>query len=149
MYYPCSDQLRSYCEAYLRHCFRLCRLLVFSCEGSFPIIQHTHPNLFQLLLLSPQYFSSSCVRDHVRVRRRHGDGRPRDFLQLLSLFLRFLEIYTRINQNDKVLFVCDSKHLFFFFFLIQFYVPFKLFHSYRDESIGRWGENRSTRVKTT
>ena len=37
----------------------------------------------------------------------------------------------------------------FFFFLIQFYVPFKLFHSYRDESIGRWGENRSTRGKTT
>ena len=36
-----------------------------------------------------------------------------------------------------------------FFFLIQFYVPFKLFHSYRDESIGRWGENRSTRGKTT
>ena len=35
------------------------------------------------------------------------------------------------------------------FFLIQFYVPFKLFHSYRDESIGRWGENRSTRGKTT
>ena len=38
---------------------------------------------------------------------------------------------------------------FFFFFLIPFYVPFKLFHSYRDESIGRWGENRSTRGKTT
>ena len=36
-----------------------------------------------------------------------------------------------------------------FFCLIQFYVPFKLFHSYRDESIGRWGENRSTRRKTT
>ena len=36
---------------------------------------------------------------------------------------------------------------FFFFFFIQFYVPFKLFHSYRDESIGRWGENRSTRGK--
>ena len=38
---------------------------------------------------------------------------------------------------------------FYFFFLIQFYVPFKLFHSYRDESIGRWGENRSTRGKNT
>ena len=35
LYYPCSenkgaDQLRSYCEADLRLCFRLCRLLVFS-----------------------------------------------------------------------------------------------------------------------
>ena len=37
--YPCSenkgaDQLRSYCEADLRLCFRLCRLLVFPCGGS-------------------------------------------------------------------------------------------------------------------
>ena len=35
LYYPCSenkgaDRLRSYCEADLRLCFRLCRLLVFS-----------------------------------------------------------------------------------------------------------------------
>ena len=39
VYYPCSedkgaDQLRSYCEADLRLCFRLCRLLVFPCGGS-------------------------------------------------------------------------------------------------------------------
>ena len=39
LYYPCSenkgaDQLRSYCEADLRLCFRLCRLLVFPCGGS-------------------------------------------------------------------------------------------------------------------
>ena len=40
LYYPCSenkgaDQLRSYCEADLRLCFRLCRLLVFPCGGSY------------------------------------------------------------------------------------------------------------------
>ena len=40
MYYPCSenkgaDQLRGYREADLRLCFRLCRLLVFPCGGSF------------------------------------------------------------------------------------------------------------------
>ena len=39
MYYPSSenegaDQLRSYCEADLRLCFRLCRLLVFPCGRS-------------------------------------------------------------------------------------------------------------------
>ena len=39
LYYPCSenkgaDQLRSYCEADLRLCFRICRLLVISCGGS-------------------------------------------------------------------------------------------------------------------
>ena len=29
-----ADQLRSYCEADLRLCFRLCGLLVFPCGGS-------------------------------------------------------------------------------------------------------------------
>ena len=42
----------------------------------------------------------------------------------------------------------EDFFFFFFFFFIQFYVPFKLFHSYRDESIGRWGENQSTWGKT-
>ena len=46
LYYPSSenkgaDQLRSYCKADLRLCFRLCRLLVFPCSGSFK----GHPNL--------------------------------------------------------------------------------------------------------
>ena len=40
LYYPCSenkgaDQLRGHREADLRLCFRLCRLLVFPCGGSF------------------------------------------------------------------------------------------------------------------
>ena len=40
MFYPCSenkgaDQLRSYCEADLRLCFRICRLLVFPWGSSF------------------------------------------------------------------------------------------------------------------
>ena len=39
LYYPSSenkgaDQLRSYCEADLRLCFRICRLLVFPRGGS-------------------------------------------------------------------------------------------------------------------
>ena len=43
LYYPGSenkgaDQLRSNCEADLRLCFRLCRLLVFPCGGS--IVHH-------------------------------------------------------------------------------------------------------------
>ena len=41
MYYPCSenkgaDQLRGHREADLRLCFRLCKLLFFSCTGSLP-----------------------------------------------------------------------------------------------------------------
>ena len=40
LYYPCSenkgaDQLHGYCEADLCLCFRLCKLLVFSCDGSY------------------------------------------------------------------------------------------------------------------
>ena len=30
-----ANQLRSYCEADLRLCFRICRLLVFPCGGSY------------------------------------------------------------------------------------------------------------------
>ena len=38
LYYPCSknkgaDQLHGYCEADLRFCFRICRLLVSLCSG--------------------------------------------------------------------------------------------------------------------
>ena len=52
MYYPCSenkdaDQLRGYREADLRLCFRICKLLVFSCEGSNSILLkeiHVHVN---------------------------------------------------------------------------------------------------------
>ena len=47
MYYPCSenknaDQLRSYCEADQRLCFRLCKLLVFPWDGSFLDAYTTH-----------------------------------------------------------------------------------------------------------
>ena len=50
LYYPCSEnkgaeQLRSYCEADLHLCFRLCRLLVFPCGGS-NSFQHRSLNLY-------------------------------------------------------------------------------------------------------
>ena len=53
-YYPCSenkcaDQLRGYREAALRLCFRICRLLVVLCSGSynmfFVAIQNKKKNL--------------------------------------------------------------------------------------------------------
>ena len=74
----------------------------------------------------------------------------------LTLFQFVAKRFETFQISDLVIFGSVSICLFlffffffFFFFLIQFYVPFKLFHSYRDESIGRWGENRSTRGKTT
>ena len=48
LYYPSSekkgaDQLRSYCEADLRLCFCLGRLLVFPCGGSFVFLRIIPP----------------------------------------------------------------------------------------------------------
>ena len=53
LYYPSSenkdaDQLRGYREADLRLCFRLCRLLVFPCGGSYMYSQKSHYNMVQL-----------------------------------------------------------------------------------------------------
>ena len=50
MYYPSSenkgaDQLRCYCEADLRLCFRLGRLLVFPCGGSHIMVEIEFSNL--------------------------------------------------------------------------------------------------------
>ena len=49
---PCSenkgaDQLRSYCEADLRLCFRLSRLLVFPCSGSNNLFSDMYKPLHQ------------------------------------------------------------------------------------------------------
>ena len=51
MHYPCSenkgaDQLRGYREADLRLCFRICRLLVFPCGGSFYMSHGTRKHVF-------------------------------------------------------------------------------------------------------
>ena len=45
LYYPCSenkggDQLRGYCVADLRICFRLCRNMVFPCGGSNTLLHY-------------------------------------------------------------------------------------------------------------
>ena len=65
MYYPSSenkgadqlrsnDQLRSYCEADLRLCFRLCRLLVFPCGGSI-ITEYAQNHVNRLLSFQNMY----------------------------------------------------------------------------------------------
>ena len=61
LYYPSSeskgaDQLRSYCEADLRLCFRLCILLVFPCGGSFGIHRKNN-NIFFLFYTIHGHFS--------------------------------------------------------------------------------------------
>ena len=68
LFYLCSenkgaDQLRSYCEADLRLCFRLCRLLVFPCTGSFSIkcTLFTHLNSSSIIMLVMQLFTCSLL----------------------------------------------------------------------------------------
>ena len=56
LYYPSSenkgaDQLCSYCEADLRLCFRLGRLLVFPCGGSNYVAKQTEPRHEKTCLL--------------------------------------------------------------------------------------------------
>ena len=70
MYYPCgenkgADQLCSYCTADLRLCFRICKLLVFSCTGSIKLgfsdkklrtvffLSSSHPCTSSLYLFRP------------------------------------------------------------------------------------------------
>ena len=66
LYYPSSenkgaDQFRSYCEAGLRQCFRIDRLLVFPCGGS--IIWLHCENMSMKIILSriPVLYASSSV----------------------------------------------------------------------------------------
>ena len=67
MYYPCSenkgaDRLRSYCEADLRlFFFRLCRLLVFPCGGSFVLLNLClHKCCQNYELLNDTYNKTNC-----------------------------------------------------------------------------------------
>ena len=69
LYYPCSenkgtDQLRGYSAAGLRLCFRICRLLVFLCSGSFII-------LFQgrNVILEQSWGSPKITKDGVTVAK--------------------------------------------------------------------------------
>ena len=53
LYYPCSenkgdDQLRGYREADLRLCFRICKMFVFSCSGSFVTTEPNYGNIVYL-----------------------------------------------------------------------------------------------------
>ena len=59
----------------------------------------------------------------------------------------FSNIYKQYARNSRKENICLKLACFFFFDSVL--RPFQAFHSYRDESIGRWGENRSTRGKTT
>ena len=66
MYYPCSenkgaDQLRGHREADLRLCFRLCKLLVFSCTGSYKISSFVENNKIAPEKKNMEYF---CCFSH-------------------------------------------------------------------------------------
>ena len=67
LYYPCSenkgaDQLRSYREADLRLCFRICKKPVFSRQGSFDFIRKKMSSTSYWITSSPLscHFLSNC-----------------------------------------------------------------------------------------
>ena len=72
-----ADQLRSYCEADLHLCFRLCRLLVFPCSSAF------RNELYPILIS----WVSTC-REHVFV----------------VFILVFNENITKINEYSKYMY---------------------------------------------
>ena len=73
LYYPCSenkgaDQLRGYREADLRLCFRLCKLLVFSCTGSHSLI------CLIILIKFIQFLKVKVLKSYCRILR-YGTAR--------------------------------------------------------------------------
>ena len=72
LYYPCkenkgADQLCSYCEANLRLCFRLCRLLVFSCGSSFMFIVSVNSVVLPIFVLDDaSYMAALHLSLHVQ-----------------------------------------------------------------------------------
>ena len=87
MYYWCSekkgaDQLRGYCEADLRLCFRMCEKPVFIRRGSYYFhaqliqIAHKYQNsqtqrIFQALVIKTSYLSCSLMlKCHLNIKNR-------------------------------------------------------------------------------
>ena len=81
MFYPCSenkgaDQLRGYREADLRLCFRLCKLLVFSCTGSNDI------EIYSYSALCIYFFFNTVSVDSVKpAHPRSISSRYREFTE--------------------------------------------------------------------
>ena len=115
-YYPCSenkgaDQLRSYCEADLRLCFRLCRLLVFPWGGSYL------DSLFQIL----KETEKTSLDEQPKLRTKWSKIQPMPACDVLMLFRRIRRIFKELNQPtayDKFI-----KSLTFFFQLQPIFIP--------------------------
>ena len=64
-----TDQLRSYSKADLRLCFRLCKLLVFPCSGSYVIVQEKNvllnTTIYIYLLAMHDISSKICFVENV------------------------------------------------------------------------------------
>ena len=100
MCYPCSEnrgaeQLRSYCEADLRLCFRLCRLSIFPCGCSFIVCDIL---LDVFLFLRQRNLSesseSNCLSDAILMGLR--------FSVTLSFLARLHEVHRAIAVTSVV-----------------------------------------------
>ena len=76
LYYPCSenkgaDQLRSYCEADLRLCFRINKMLFFSLPGTYHNLSQWERQIFYVLLEMRNQFNSFNGIDPMTKTIRH------------------------------------------------------------------------------
>ena len=104
MYYPSSenkgaDQLRSYCEADLRLCFRLCRLLVFPWGGSFLYQDIADPFFAYCKLHADKNATKAkrrhwlAIQSHVRQHAQTDIQDEKEKVCLIFLKVHKLDIY--------------------------------------------------------
>ena len=102
LYHPCSenkgaDQLRSYCEADLRLCLCLCRLLVFPYGGSFVYIANCPP-------FPTPTFSVNWL-DHAKTLREQGVESDETLLLRRKFFFSDQNVDARDPVQLNLLFV--------------------------------------------
>ena len=118
--YPCSenlsenkgaDQLRSYCEADLRLCFRICRLLVFRCGGSFK--SGYHLSLYSFREANEHYLSKLySLKFRIKKRKpRAAQQRHRSYACVLCI-RTYMYNYMYISIRKYVSQLCYSAIVF-------------------------------------
>ena len=119
MYYPSAenkgaDQLCSYCTADLRLCFHICRLLVFSCEGSIYISVNSYGHVWMQL-------SFHSISHITLFQERHQASRKyepqRDKNRIFPYAKTKVQISFTVTAKLISAFVITTRRVQFFFFL--------------------------------
>ena len=95
MYYPGSenkgaDQLRSYCEANLRLCFRLCRLLVFPWGGS------------NTLSLPPPFLKKKKMNETLKIEEKKNKNKKKQNKKKKNLKNKYTIGFMNQSLSNKI-----------------------------------------------